>query len=160
MFNFFKKNKELHIVAPISGKAVDLSEVPDAVFAERMIGDGLAIIPEGNQILSPCDGKVIQIFPTNHAVGIETPQGIDILVHVGVDTVQLNGEGFKALIKENTQVKKGQPLLSIDLEKVKSQNKPIITPVLISNTNDVTIEKRHMGQVVAGETVVMTVKRK
>lgn len=157
MFNFFKK-KGIELCAPLSGNAVQLSEVPDPVFAEKMVGDGMAIIPTSNKVLAPCDGKVVQIFPTNHAVGMEIDGGVDILIHVGIDTVELKGEGFKRLVEEGTQVKKGTPLLEIDFEKVKELGKPVITPFIVTNMDKVEIQSRNESTVTAGETVVMTVK--
>ena len=102
MFNFFKK-KDIELYAPLTGNAVPLTDVPDPVFAEKMVGDGIAILPTSNQVLAPCDGKVVQIFPTNHAVGIEAEGGVDLLIHVGIDTVELKGEGFKRLVEERSE---------------------------------------------------------
>lgn len=158
MFNFLKKIKGIELYAPLSGDAVALSEVPDAVFAEKMVGDGLAIRPTSNQVLAPCDAKVVQIFPTNHAVGLEVEGGLDLLIHIGIDTVELKGEGFKRLVEEGEQVKKGQPLLEIDFGKIQELGKPTITPVIVTNMDQVEIKSTHQGSVTAGETVVLTVK--
>ena len=104
------------------------------------------------------DLKVVQIFPTNHAVGMETEAGVDLLIHVGLDTVELKGEGFKRLIEEGTTVKRGTPLLEIDFEKIRTIGKPIVTPVIVTNMTKVEILSCHEGPVTAGETVVMTAK--
>ncbi len=157
MFNFFKK-KNIALYAPLSGNAVNITEVPDAVFAEKMVGDGMAVIPTSNQVLAPCDGKVTQIFPTNHAVGIEVAGGIDLLIHVGIDTVELKGEGFKRLVEEGTEVKKGTPILEIDFAKVEALGKPTITPFIVTNPDQVQILSTNTGNVVAGQTVMMEVK--
>ncbi|MGL4799824.1 MAG: PTS sugar transporter subunit IIA [Cellulosilyticaceae bacterium] len=158
MFNFFKKLKGIELCSPLTGNAVALSEVPDAVFAEKMVGDGIAIRPTSNKVVAPCDGKVVQIFPTNHAVGIEVEGGIDLLIHVGIDTVELKGEGFTRLVEEGTDVKKGQPILEIDFDKINELGKPTITPFIVTNMDQVEIKSMHQGPVTAGETVVMTVK--
>lgn len=158
MFKFLQKFKGIELCAPITGRVVDLSEVPDPVFAEKMVGDGVAIYPTGNKVVAPCDGKVVQIFPTNHAVGIETTSGVDLLIHVGIDTVELKGEGFKRMVEEGTVVKKGDVLLEMDLEKIKAAGKPIITPFIITNADAVTITNRELTEVVAGQTVTMKVK--
>ncbi|MGL4363376.1 MAG: PTS sugar transporter subunit IIA [Cellulosilyticaceae bacterium] len=158
MFSFFKKNKGINLYAPLSGTAVNISEVPDAVFAEKMVGDGLAINPTSNKVVAPCDGKVVQIFPTNHAIGMEIEGGVDLLIHVGIDTVELNGEGFKRLVEEGTQVKKGDPILEIDFDKIREHGKPTITPVIVTNVDAVTITSTKTGEVKAGETVIMNVK--
>lgn len=157
MFNFFKK-KDIELYAPLTGNAVPLTDVPDPVFAEKMVGDGIAILPTSNQVLAPCDGKVVQIFPTNHAVGIEAEGGVDLLIHVGIDTVELKGEGFKRLVEEGTEVKRGTPLLEIDFEKIRAIGKPVITPTIVTNMTKVEIVTRHEGPVTAGQTIVMTAK--
>ncbi|MEG0386713.1 MAG: PTS glucose transporter subunit IIA, partial [Niameybacter sp.] len=111
MFNFFNKLKGIEIISPMTGEAIDLSQVPDPVFSEKMVGDGIAIIPTENRVVAPCDGKIVQIFPTNHAIGIETTTGLDLLIHIGIDTVDLKGEGFKRLVEEGDTVKMGDPIL-------------------------------------------------
>lgn len=159
MFKFLDKFKSIEVCAPLTGKAVALSEVPDAVFAEKMVGDGVAIIPTSGKVVAPCDGKVAQIFPTNHAVGIETVHGFDLLIHVGIDTVELKGEGFKRLVEEGTQVKKGDVLLEVDLQKVQEAGKPIITPCIITTMDQVEIKETVLGEVTAGQSAVIKVKK-
>ena len=158
MFDFLKKLKPIQLYAPLTGKSVLLNEVPDPVFSEKMVGDGVAIIPTSNKVLAPCNGKIVQIFPTNHAVGIEIEGGVDLLIHIGIDTVELKGEGFRRLVEEGTQVKKGDPILEIDFERLKKANKPIITPVIVTNMDDVTIQFVYEGEVVAGESLLMKLK--
>ncbi|MGL4346424.1 MAG: PTS sugar transporter subunit IIA [Cellulosilyticaceae bacterium] len=160
MFKFLSKLKGIQVCAPLTGKAVALSEVPDAVFAEKMVGDGVAIIPTEGTVVAPCDGKIAQIFPTNHAVGIETVHGFDLLIHVGIDTVELKGEGFKRLVEEGTEVKKGQPILEVDLAKVQAAGKPIITPCIITTMDQVEIKETLVGDVKAGESTIIKVKNK
>ena len=159
MFKFLK-SKEIEIVSPMTGKAVDITEVPDPVFAEKMIGDGVAIEPTDGLVVSPCKGKVVQIFPTNHAVGIETKQGIDLLVHLGIDTVELNGKGFERLVEEGQEVDAGTPLIKMDLGLVGGEGKNTITPVIITTMDKVATMDITTGSVRAGKDVIMKIKIK
>jgi len=133
MFGLFKKKKEkLLIFAPIKGTVIDITDVPDAVFSGKMMGDGVGIEPEENVITAPCDGKVILVAKTLHAVAVEA-QGVEILIHIGMDTVELNGQGFSAHVGTGDVVKKGDPLISFDREYISKQGKILITPVVITN---------------------------
>ncbi|MEW4226315.1 glucose-specific PTS transporter subunit IIBC [Rossellomorea marisflavi] len=123
-------------VAPITGELKDITEVPDQVFSGKMMGDGFAILPEEGMIVSPVDGKIVNVFPTKHALGIESKGGREILIHVGIDTVKLQGEGFEALVKEGDQVEAGQPLLKVDLDFIKANAPSIITPVVFTNLKE------------------------
>ena len=131
MFNLFKKS--LNIVAPISGKTIQLSEVPDPVFAEKMVGDGIAIDSTGDTVVAPCDGTISLIMDSKHAFSIKTTDGIELLVHIGLETVSLNGEGFEALQSVNTKVSAGTPILKIDRKLIESKGLSLITPVIIVN---------------------------
>ena len=106
----------LTLVAPLAGWSTPLEESPDEVFAGRMLGDGLAIDPTGSTLYAPCDGELVGIPATKHAVTVRTPQGTEILLHVGIDTVGLAGEGFELHVREGQQVRAGERLLSFDLE--------------------------------------------
>ncbi|MDQ0150366.1 PTS glucose transporter subunit IIA [Eubacterium multiforme] len=159
MFGFFKKNKKnssLNFVAPVTGKAIDLSEVPDPVFAQKMAGDGLGIDSTGDVIVAPCDGDLTLVFKTKHAFAMTLENGIEILVHIGIETVSLNGEGFEQLVEQGTTVKAGTPIIKIDREFIKSKGLSLVTPVLITNP-DITksIEVKTGIDAVAGETVVL-----
>lgn len=131
MFNLFKKS--LNIVAPISGKTIQLSEVPDPVFAEKMVGDGIAIDSTGDTVVAPCDGTISLIMDSKHAFSIKTTDGIELLVHIGLETVSLNGEGFESLQSVNTKVSAGTPILKIDRKLIESKGLSLITPVIIVN---------------------------
>ena len=167
MFGFFKKKKEnnveskLTIIAPADGKLLPLSEVPDPVFAQKMAGDGVAIEVAGDTIVAPADGELTLVFGTKHAFALTLENGIEMLVHVGIETVSLNGEGFEQLAEQGTKVKAGTPILKIDREFIKSKGCPLTTPVLITNP-DVTESITPMASTntVAGETVVMEYKLK
>ncbi|MCF2649071.1 glucose-specific PTS transporter subunit IIBC [Niallia circulans] len=120
-------------VAPIKGELVAITDVPDAVFAGKMMGDGFAIIPSEGTVVSPVDGKIVNLFPTKHALGILADNGREILIHFGIDTVKLKGEGFETLVSENDQVKQGQPLLKVNLDYIKENATSTITPVVFTN---------------------------
>lgn len=165
-FDFLKKPKEEEIqstfvgkiVAPISGKILPLEEVPDEVFAQKMVGDGIAIEPNASGVmLAPVAGKVEKIFNTNHAFSIVTPAGSEIFVHFGIDTVKLEGKGFKRLVNEGDVVEAGTPLVEFDYEFLKENAKSVITPVLVSNYEDYKELEKMEGEVVAGETTVINI---
>lgn len=118
---------------PIDGKIIPLSEVPDDVFAKEMMGPGFGIIPSGSTLHSPVDGKVVSVFPTKHAIGIETDTGVELLIHVGLDTVKLKGEGFETLVEQGQLVQAGDALLKLDLAYLKANAPSIVTPVIFTN---------------------------
>ncbi|MFI8688574.1 glucose-specific PTS transporter subunit IIBC [Rossellomorea sp. NPDC077527] len=138
-----ERNNE-KFVAPITGEIKDITEVPDQVFSGKMMGDGFAIVPTEGTIVSPITGKVVNVFPTKHAIGLESKAGREVLIHVGIDTVKLEGKGFEALVKEGDQVEAGQPLLEVDLDYIKENAPSIMTPIVFTNLKEgqqVTIEK-------------------
>lgn len=161
MFGLFKKNKTekkdtLNFVAPVDGKTMDLSEVPDPVFAQKMAGDGLAIDATGDIIVAPCDGDLTLVFKTKHAFAMTLDNGIELLVHIGIETVSLNGEGFEQLAEAGTKVKAGTPIIKIDREFIKSKNLPLVTPILITNPDVVKSMDAKTGlDAKAGETLVL-----
>lgn len=124
------------VYAPLEGKVVALTDVPDATFAEGVLGLGAAIEPAVGEVIAPADGEVSSIFDTHHAVGLTLDNGMELLIHVGINTVALNGEGFTAHVSEGDRVKRGQPLISFDKDFIVSKGYPIITPVIISNADD------------------------
>jgi sugar PTS system EIIA component len=131
MVDLFRKSMAL--VAPISGKVIDLSQVPDQVFAEKMAGDGVGIDSTGDIVVAPADGVVVLIFKTNHAFAMVLDNEIEILVHIGIDTVELKGTGFKRLIEEGTKVKAGEPIIKVNREFIKEKGYSLVTPILITN---------------------------
>lgn len=138
MFNFLKKNNNnINIKSPFEGELIDITKVNDHMFSSKMLGDGVAVRPSNNKAVAPCDGEITQIFPTNHAFGITTKEGLEILVHIGIDTVELKGEGFKRILEPGTLVKKGDPIIEVDLEYIKSNGKESITPIIITNMDKV-----------------------
>ncbi len=152
--------REIDIIAPITGKAMSIAKVPDLVFAQKMVGDGLAIEPTDGRVVSPCKGRVIQIFPTNHAIGIETKQGFDLLIHLGIDTVELKGKGFERLVEEGQDVDTGTPLIRMNLDVITAEGKSTITPVIITTMDKIASMDITTGGVRAGKDVIMTLKVK
>jgi len=120
-------------VLPFEGVVKPLSEVEDQVFSQKMMGDGFAIEPIEGTLVSPIDGEVMTVFPTKHAIGLKTAEGIEILIHVGLDTVNLKGEGFEALVREGDSIQQGTPLLQVNLDYVKKHAPSIVTPVVFTN---------------------------
>ncbi|QTL99775.1 PTS glucose transporter subunit IIA [Iocasia frigidifontis] len=131
--NFIKKPKTIVIKSPLKGKLVNLVDVPDPVFAEKMIGDGVAIKPLDKNVYAPVSGKIVQLFHTNHALGIEIAGGLELLLHLGLDTVKLKGEGFTALVEEKQQVRTGDKLFEVDWDIIREKAVSTITPVVITN---------------------------
>lgn len=124
------------VVSPFAGKVIPLSEVEDEVFAGGMMGQGLAVIPEDGKVYSPCDGTVSTVLPTGHAVGITADNGVEILIHIGMDTVKLDGKGFTKKVKDKDRVKTGQLLIEFDLDLVKEAGYSVVSPVIVSNTDE------------------------
>ena len=123
-----------NLKSPLSGKALPLSDVPDKVFSSGAMGKGLAIDPEKGELIAPADGEITTIFPTGHAVGLTTKDGIEILMHIGMDTVELEGQGFETFVKQGDQVKAGDLLVRFDIEAIKAAGYSVITPIVITNT--------------------------
>ncbi|SFE61504.1 PTS system, glucose-specific IIA component [Paenibacillus catalpae] len=130
---FGKKTNSVSVAAPLSGKLVPLSEVPDEAFAQGLMGDGVAIEPTEGRVIAPFDGVVSHLIDTHHALIIEHSSGLQLLIHVGINTVALNGDGFKALVNTGDSFKAGQTLLECDLDKIRSAGYPVITPVIVAN---------------------------
>ncbi|SFK09752.1 PTS system, N-acetylglucosamine-specific IIC component [Halobacillus dabanensis] len=149
--------KAEEFVMLVEGEVISLAEVPDQVFAEGMMGQGFAVNPTGDVFHSPVDGKIVNVFPTKHAIGIENNDGLEILIHVGLDTVKLKGNGFETLVDAGQQVKKGDPLLRVDLEKVSAEAPSIITPVIFTNLESETVEVHKKGKMKLGETGIVTI---
>ncbi|OTA17732.1 PTS system, beta-glucoside-specific IIABC component [Xenorhabdus beddingii] len=155
-----KKNSgSIEIIAPLSGEIVNIEDVPDVVFAEKIVGDGIAIKPAGNKIVAPVDGTIGKIFETNHAFSIESDSGIELFVHFGIDTVELKGEGFKRIAEEGQRVQKGDLVLEFDLAFLEERAKSTLTPVVISNMDEIKELSKVSGSVVVGESVIMRIKK-
>lgn len=158
MFGFLKK--ELKLIAPIDGNTIALSNVPDPVFSQKMAGDGTAIDSTGDIVVAPCDGELTLIFKTNHAFAMSLDNGIELLVHIGIDTVSLNGEGFERLIEPGQTVKAGTPIIKINRQIIKKKNLSLITPVLITNPDSVKSIKPIINErVTAGNDIIIIYKK-
>ncbi|MDP8797625.1 N-acetylglucosamine-specific PTS transporter subunit IIBC [Serratia marcescens] len=148
------------LVAPVTGEVVALDQVPDEAFASKAVGDGLAIRPTDNIVVSPADGTVVKIFNTNHAFCLETDKGAEIVVHMGIDTVALEGQGFKRLVEEGAEVKAGQPILELDLDYLNANARSMISPVVVSNSDDYAgLAALASGSVVAGQTKLYEIQK-
>jgi len=132
MFGFLKRKPRV-IYAPIDGQLVAIESVDDEVFSQKMAGDGVAIYPIGDVFTAPIDGVITKIFSTNHAFSVKNKQDLEVLVHIGLETVALKGEGFERLASEGDEVKAGDPIIKVDLDYIKSNAKDIITPILVTD---------------------------
>lgn len=159
MLDFFKRTFKL--VAPVSGRVMDLSEVPDEIFADKMVGEGIAIEVTDDLVVAPADGEITLIFKTNHAFGMILDNDVEVLVHIGLDTISLGGAGFKRLVAEGERVKAGDPILKVDREYITSRSCSLITPVLITNHDIVTFTSFNIeGEVKAGSDTILEYKLK
>lgn len=137
MFGFLKgKNKDILIGSPVKGKAVPISEVNDPTFAEEILGKGVAIIPAEGKICAPAEGELSMVFDTLHAFSMTTKEGVEILVHVGLETVSLKGKGFTAHKKAGDKVEKGDLILTADFDVIKGEGLDTIIPVIVCNTEE------------------------
>jgi glucose-specific phosphotransferase system IIA component len=160
MFDFF--SKKINLVAPVSGKVIALENVPDAVFAQKTVGDGAAIDEMFSDVIcAPADGTVELIFRTNHAFALKTQSGVEVLVHIGINTVELNGKGFERLVQEGQAVKAGDPIIKIDAALIKEAGFSLVTPVVITNVDKVINLHIETGKTVAAvKDIIMTFKEK
>jgi glucose-specific phosphotransferase system IIA component len=132
-----KDLQHIHFHSPVQGKMISLSEVPDRIFAERLVGDGVAFIPERGELVSPVSGEVTHIYPTLHAIGITTKEGLEVLLHIGIDTSQLQGKWFSAHVSVGDKVEPGQLLIKFNLSAIRKHCKSLATPMVITNSKKV-----------------------
>ncbi len=141
----------MEILAPITGEVVPISEVPDEVFAEGMAGEGGAIVPsESGEAVAPASGTLVKLFEGGHAFGITTESGVDIIVHLGLDTIQMEDGGFDKLATEGDQVEAGQPIVRFDLEAIQQAGYDPVSPVVIANSDEHSVENLQTGSTEAG----------
>lgn len=159
MLNFFKKSKESVVVSPVDGQCVDLSNVPDKMFSERLLGDGVAFEFDGEYICAPSDGVISMIAATKHAFGITNQNGLEILVHIGLDTVTLDGAGFDVLVEENQKVKAGTRVVKVDRAFIESKSINLITPVILTNGAEFDLKKDQNKSVNTGDIVITANKK-
>lgn len=148
--------KEGDIVAPLSGRILPLAEIPDEVFSQGVLGDGVGIDPTSNVVLAPADASVSSVIEdSRHACGLALDNGIELLIHVGIDTVSMGGDGFELHVKEGDRVRRGDPLITFDLDKIRAAGHPTVTAFLVTEPGDASIDFRTGIDAAAGETVVM-----
>ncbi len=145
------------IYAPVTGQVLPLNKVPDPTFSKGLMGEGIAVNPTDGEVVSPVDGKIVQVFPTKHAVGIESESGAEILIHIGLETVSLDGEGFTAHVQQGDSVKVGEPLITFDLDYIKAHAASAITPIILTNGEGKEVALSSETEVKAGETILFSV---
>ncbi|MBI4782325.1 MAG: phosphoenolpyruvate--protein phosphotransferase [Oscillatoriophycideae cyanobacterium NC_groundwater_1537_Pr4_S-0.65um_50_18] len=153
-----KTGVDVQLIAPLSGRLVKIENVPDPVFAEKMVGDGISIDPVSNTLLAPCDGEVIQLHPSCHAVTIKSPEGIEVLMHIGLDTVTLRSEGFLPHIKVGDRVRVGDPLIDFDANYVATHARSLLTQIVITNGERVAEFLPQSGDVTAGKDLSLALR--
>ena len=163
MFNLFKRNKgnehkvnreDFNLYAPVDGKCIDITEVNDDAFSQKMLGDGFAIEPSDGTITSPCHGEIIMLFPSGHAFGVRMFDGTEVMVHIGIDSVDANGNGFTKLRSIGDVVGAGEPVIKIDIQKLKGMEIDITTMVVISTIPD-GLKKEHLDEIVTKDEVIV-----
>lgn len=149
--------RKLHIYAPVDGDIVPLEQVPDPFFSEKILGEGVAILPTKGHIHAPIDGTVLLVAKTKHAIGLRSKDGTEILIHIGLETVSLKGKGFTVLVNAGDFVSVGQLLIAVDWDFVGAKAKSIITPIVITNSGERQIQYERSTKCMMGQTVLMTV---
>lgn len=147
---------EIHVLAPLDGTVVDLETVPDQVFAQKMAGDGVAIDPSGQVAVAPISGDLVKLFPGGHAFGIAASEGVELIVHIGLDTIELKGEGFENIATEGQVVQAGTPIVRFDRTVIERMGKIILSPVVSSGAGS--IVHRASGTVQAGRDVLFVLE--
>ena len=139
LFFFLKgdKNKNVELYNPVDGDVIPIEEVSDPVFSQKMMGDGFGVEPTNGDVYSPVSGEVVSVFPTKHAIGLKADNGIEVLVHIGVDTVELDGAPFEILVTEGDKVTETTQLAKVDLEALKAAEKPDTVIIVFTNMDDV-----------------------
>lgn len=145
------------LLAPLTGLAVSLDQVPDDVFSRKLLGDGVAILPTEGRLLSPADGEVIAVFHTGHAYCLRTGSGLELLIHVGLESISLKGEGVVSHVAPGDRVKAGDLLAQVDLTLLESRGIPTVTPVVVCTAPASGTLHTHTGPVAAGETAIITI---
>ena len=153
MFGFLKR-KQREVYAPVDGQVVGLDQVDDEVFSQGLAGDGVAIKPVSDVFTAPISGRVSKIFATNHAYSIKSDKDLEVMVHIGLDTVNLKGEGFERLVNEGDEVKAGEGIIKADLAYLSTHAKDTITPVIISDESDVKSIEKQLKVVKSGDVIM------
>ena len=146
------KNGTLEFVSPVEGKVMELSEVEDKAFSQGLMGNGFAVELTSGTVRAPFSGEVTVVFPTGHAIGMKRADGLEVLIHIGMDTVQLNGKGFSLHVKQGDYVNAGDVLVEVDLDYIKSEGKSLVSPVVFPNGQAVSLKVQ--GNIKTGQDVV------
>ena len=149
-----KRNKEICVLSPLKGEAVALSSVNDPTFSEGILGAGVAIVPAEGKVYSPVDGIVQSIAETSHAIAILGDNGTELLIHIGIDTVELKGKPFSMKVEENDRVHSGQLLIEFDIDAIISAGYETVTPMIITNSEDYSLFETVKGKLEAGDTII------
>ena len=160
MFGFKKKTKTVELVSPINGKMILLKDVPDKVFASEMMGPGVAFITNDGKVYSPCDGELATVFPTKHALGLKANNGAEILLHFGLNTVELEGEGFTLFKEAGEKIKKGDLLLEVAIDEIQNKGYKIDMPMIITNSSEYSVNINEFSDVTASQEIVMSLDKK
>ena len=152
----FSHKKKEEFVSPMTGTLLPIEQCPDPVFAGKMMGDGFAVELTGTEVTAPMSGTIVTAFPTGHAYGINTDDGKEILIHIGMDTVALNGEGFDVKVKQGDTVKQGDLLVKVDVEYLKAQGKSVVSPVIFTSGEKIELQKT--GAVQNGENGIVKIR--
>lgn len=154
-----KPTGPIQVFAPVAGEAVPISEVSDPTFGQEILGKGIAIKPTEGKVLAPCDGKVDMMFETGHAVSLVSDGGAEILIHVGLDTVELKGKHYTIHAHNGDKVTKGQLLIEFDFQAIAAEGYDVITPVVICNSDDYSSIKPHTGKAVAPGDLILELEK-
>ncbi|MFV0550867.1 MAG: PTS glucose transporter subunit IIA [Anaerorhabdus sp.] len=144
MLNLFKKREKF--ILPVSGNCIPMEKVNDTVFSQKMMGDGFAIIPSDKTIYSPFSGEVSVLFPTKHAIGIKSDAGVEVLIHVGIDTVSLKGEGFESFVQQGDKITQGDKLIDVDFDLIKQKGFDPVVVIIFTNNSIKIDEKLQHGE--------------
>lgn len=160
MLNFFKKNKSYKLHAVVSGNSINIEKVNDSMFSKKLMGDGMAIIPNNDVVVAPCDGKITVLPESKHAFGMVSDDGVELLVHIGIDTVNLKGNGFKNEVSQGDVVKKGDTIIRFEREKIASQGVDCTTIMVVLNYTEFSdINCITENEVVAGQDTVIEIMK-
>lgn len=151
----FNKKEKLSWLVPLTGTVKPITEAPDPAFAKKMLGDGFCVDPTIGKVYSPVNGNIVTVFPTKHAIGIQADTGHEILIHFGIDTVNLNGEGFEVHVEAGDKVQAGDLLLDVDMDGIKDRIPSLVTAVVITNLDGKTVELSKVGEAKQGDAITL-----
>ncbi len=166
MINWFKKQNRIDVsdinvlYSPMNGKLIDIKDVNDKTFSSGIMGRGIAIIPDSNLISAPIEGEIIMIFPTKHAIGIKGNNGCELIIHIGIDTVELKGEYFDCKVKLGDLVKPGQPLVDVQMNKIRAKGYDTSTMLVITNSNEFDINQLTTNSLIIKSEKLLSIVRK